>query len=891
MTRPVRATYRVQLQAAFTFDDAAAAAGYLADLGVSHLYCSPYLQAAPGSTHGYDVVDHHRLNAELGGEAGYARLVAALGERGMGQVLDIVPNHMAAAGRHNAWWWDVLENGPASLYASYFDIDWDPPERKLIAQVLVPILGDHYGRVLGAGDLRLAREGGSFTVHYFDNELPVSPRSIDDLVGRAAAQTGSDELASLATALGRLPHALLTDRASVLERHRDKEVLRERLAALADADPEVARALDDEVAAVNADPDALDALLERQNYRLAYWRVAGRELDYRRFFDINTLVALRMEDPVVFADTHELVLDLVGRGDLDGLRVDHVDGLRDPRGYLDRLRAAAGDGVMIVVEKILEGDERLPDGWPVQGTSGYDFLAQVGGVLVDPAGEDELTGVYCRFTGDTSTFAEHALRAKHEIMRAGLAADVERLTQLFVTVAERHRDYRDYTRSELRDALRETIAAFDVYRTYVRPGEVPRATDARVIEAAAASAAVRRPDLGAELFDFLAEILLLRRPGEVEAELAIRFPQTTAPVMAKGVEDTAFYRYNRLVALNEVGGDPGDVGMTVEEWHRRRAATASTVSLLATSTHDTKRSEDVRARLAVLSEIPSAWEDAVWRWAHRNEAHRTVDPETGASLPDRNAEYLLYQSLVGAWPLPADRAAAYMEKAAKEAKVHTSWTDPVPAYDEALRSFAEAVAGNPGMQADVEVFLAEQGVVEAGRRNSLAQVALKLTCPGVPDVYQGCDLWDLSLVDPDNRRPVDYALRRSLLAEVRDAPWAIAAARAEEGASKLWLLARLLRLRAERPELFSAEAGYEPLAVDGPGAQRVVAFSRAGGRLVVAVTRFPLSGEPWGDTAVRLPGSAAGWVSVLTGRRVEGGRLDVAPFAGDLPVEVLVAEP
>ncbi|HEX2849146.1 MAG TPA: malto-oligosyltrehalose synthase [Acidimicrobiales bacterium] len=888
MTLPVRATYRVQLQPAFTFDDAAGIVGYLAELGVSHLYCSPYLQAAPGSTHGYDVVDHHRLNAELGGDEGYRRMAAALREHGMAQVLDIVPNHMATAGRHNAWWWDVLENGPASQYAAYFDIDWDPPERKLIAQVLVPILGGHYGRVLEAGEIRLARDGGSFTIHYFENELPVSPRSIDDLVARAADRVGSDELASVATALGRLPHALLTDRRSVLERHRDKEVLRARLAQLAGDDPAIADALDAEVDAVNRDPDSLDALLERQNYRLAYWRVAGRELDYRRFFDINTLVALRMEDPVVFDDTHELLLDLVARGDVEGLRIDHVDGLRDPQGYLDRLRAAAGDDAIVVVEKILEGDERLPEAWPVQGTSGYDFLVEVNTLLVDPGGEDDLTAVYARFAGETAAFAELALRAKQEIMRGGLAADVERLTQLFALVAERHRRYRDFTRSELRDALRETIAGFDVYRTYVRPGDPPREVDVHIVERATAAGAERRPDLDPDLFHFLRDVLLLRSDGDIEAELAIRFQQTSAPVMAKGVEDTAFYRYNRMVALNEVGGDPGRVGMTAAEWHERRAGDTGAVSLLATSTHDTKRSEDVRARLAVLAELPGAWEEAVWRWAHHNDRHRSIDATAGVSLPDRNAEYLLYQTLVGAWPLTADRAVAYMEKAAKEAKVHTSWIDPVPAYDDALRSFVGAVVTDEEFVADLEAFLAENGIVEAGRRNSLAQVALKLTCPGLPDIYQGCELWDLSLVDPDNRRPVDFDARRNLLREVRDATLEDVLTRMDEGAPKLWLVHRLLRLRAERPELFAPDAGYERLAVDGSASERVVAFCRAG-RLVVAVTRFPLSWPKMGSTSVALPQGS--WVSALTGRRVGGDRLDVAAFVPGLPVEVLVAEP
>ncbi|HET9441692.1 MAG TPA: malto-oligosyltrehalose synthase, partial [Acidimicrobiales bacterium] len=820
---PVRATYRVQLNASFTFDDAAGLAGYLADLGVSHLYCSPILQAAPGSTHGYDVVDHGRLNEELGGADGHARMTKALADHGVGQVVDIVPNHMAVSGRANAWWWDVLENGPSSRYASYFDIDWDPPERKLIAQVLVPLLGDHYGRVLENGELAVARHGGSFVIRYHDDELPVSPRTMGDVLQRAAERLATaatvpaavaDDLAALAAALNGLPHALETDRASVLERHGVKEMVRERLDRLCDDRPDVGVAVDAEVEALNADIDELDILIGRQNYRLAYWRTAGRELDYRRFFDITSLVALRVESDYVFEDTHELVLSMVRDGTVQGLRIDHVDGLRRPARYLDRLRAGAGPGAFIVVEKILEGDERLRPSWPVQGTSGYDFLAQVNDLLVDPAGEEAMTAAYARFTGDASEFGPLGRLAKHEIMRDVLAADIERLTEQFVLVAEHDRRNRDFTRGELRSALRETIAAFDVYRTYVAHGAQPDPEDVERVEHAVALAAEGAPRLDPELFRFLADVLLLRRGGSAGAALAERFQQVSSPVMAKGVEDTALYRYLRLVSLNEVGGDPGRFGGPVADFHERRRGASGAGSMLATSTHDTKRSEDVRARLAALAEVPDAWHEAVWRWAHDNERHRVE------GVPDRSTEYLLYQTVVGAWPLAADRALAYMEKATKEAKVHTSWIDPVPAYDDAVRGFVTAVLSDAGFRADVEAFLTGTGLVGAGRRNSLAQIALKLTTPGVPDLYQGTELWDLSLVDPDNRRPVDYDLRRRVVAGAE-----------ADGAEKLRLLRALLHLRRDRPELFDADAGYTVLAVDGPDAERVIAFERAGGAL------------------------------------------------------------
>jgi (1->4)-alpha-D-glucan 1-alpha-D-glucosylmutase len=460
-SRPRAATYRVQLHAGFTFDDAAAIAGYLAELGVSHLYCSPILQAAPGSTHGYDVVDHGRVNGELGGAEGYRRLAERLAETGLGQVLDIVPNHMALAGRANAWWWDVLENGPSSVYAGHFDIDWDPPQRKLAATVLMPVLGDQYGRVLEAGELILERQGGSFTVRYYDHEAPISPRTLGGLLMKAAARSGSEELESLAVAFSRLPHGRRTDRAAVVERHRDKEVLRARLADLCQARPEVAKAIDAEVEAHNRDPDALDDLLSQQNYRLAYWRTGAEELSYRRFFDIETLAGLRVEDEAVFADTHRLILDLVADGTVDGLRVDHVDGLADPEGYLARLCDATGGGY-VVVEKILQPDEQLPRSWPVAGTSGYDFLNQVSQLFVDAGQGAAMRACYARFTGLHQDYADVAHAAKLQIMREELAAEVERLTGLLADVCERHRRHRDYTRRELRDCMREIIAAFQV---------------------------------------------------------------------------------------------------------------------------------------------------------------------------------------------------------------------------------------------------------------------------------------------------------------------------------------------------------------------------------------------------------------------------------------------
>jgi (1->4)-alpha-D-glucan 1-alpha-D-glucosylmutase len=863
------ATYRVQLHAAFTFDDAAAITGYLADLGVSHLYCSPYLQAAPGSTHGYDVTDHSRLNAELGGDDGHRRMVKHLAEAGLGQILDIVPNHMALAGRANAWWWDVLENGPSSRYARYFDIDWDPPQRKLTATVLMPVLGDHYGRVLEAGELSVEREGGSFIVCYHEHDAPLSPRTLDGLLARAAQRSGSAELALLAAEYGELPHAILTDSAAVAERHQGKEELRERLGELCQSRPPVAAAIDAEIDALNADPDALDELLDRQNYRLAYWATAAEELSYRRFFNIETLAGLRVENPEVFADTHRLILGLVREAVVDGLRIDHVDGLADPEGYLRRLARTAR---YVVVEKILAPTEELPESWPVAGTSGYDFLNRVSQLFTDSSGQAAMQAGYARFTGQQATFGAVAREAKLQIMREELAAELERLTGLLADLCERHRRQRDHTRRELRDALAELVAAFGVYRVYAFPGRPVSSADRENVAAAVRSARGSRPDLDAELVEFLGQLLVLGYPGEPEAEFAVRFAQFSAPVMAKGVEDTAFYRYHPLVSLNEVGGSPETFGRPLADFHADMAR-ARREAMLTLSTHDTKRSGDVRARIALLAELPEAFADAAQRWARRNARHKND------SWPDANAEYLLYQTLIGAWPIGADRAGAFMAKATREAKVHTSWVDPRPEYEDALAAFVDAILADAGFVADLESFLADHQLVQLGRVSSLAQTTLLLTCPGVPDLYQGTEVWDLSLVDPDNRRPVDYDARRALLAELTGPESAID--RMADGGPKLWLIHRLLTYRRQHPEAFGPD--YQALAVSGAKAEHVVAFSRTGVAVVVPRLVARLAAD-WAGTTVALPPGS--WTDVITGA-VTSGTVKVADLLARFPVAVL----
>jgi (1->4)-alpha-D-glucan 1-alpha-D-glucosylmutase len=878
--RPRAATYRVQLHAGFTFDDAAAITGYLAELGVSHLYCSPVLQAAAGSTHGYDVADHGRLNGELGGADGYRRLAATLTSNTLGEVLDIVPNHMALAGRANAWWWDVLENGPSSVYAGHFDIDWDPPQRKLAATVLMPVLGGQYGRVLEAGELVLERQGGSFTVRYYEHEAPISPRTLGGLLGNAAARAGSEELESLAVAFSRLPHASRTGRAAVAERHRDKEVLRARLADLCHAHPEAAKAIDAEVDALNHDPDALDELLREQNFRLAYWRTGAEELSYRRFFDIETLAGLRVEDEATFADTHRLILDLVAGGSVDGLRVDHVDGLADPGGYLARLRGATS-GAYVVVEKILEADEELPSTWPVAGTTGYEFLNQVGALFVDAGNAVAMRACYARFTGLQQDYPDVVHAAKLQIMREELAAEVERLTGLLADVCERHRRHRDHTRRELREALREIIAAFGVYRTYFRAGQAATPADLAHVADAVATATRRCPDHDTELLEFIGDLITGACPGQEETSFAIRFPQVSAPVMAKGVEDTAFYRYQPLISLNEVGGDPSRFGGAPADFHQAMAHAARhwPETMLTLSTHDTKRSGDVRARISVLSELPGAWESAVVRWADRNNACKQ------GGWPDRNAEYLLYQTLAGAWPIEAGRVGAFMLKAAKEAKVHTSWTDPNADYDHALSAFVTSVLADRAFTADLEGFLAEHRIVERGRVSSLAQTALMLTCPGVPDLYQGTEVWEESLVDPDNRRPVDYPRRRALLDSLAGAGPEAALARGGEGGPKLWLIHRVLGHRRRHPGAYGPGSGYEPLSSAGPRSSNMVAFTRSNGLAVVVPRLVPDVAEGWASTTVELPHGP--WADVLTGAPADGGRASVADLLRRFPVAIL----
>lgn len=881
-------TYRLQLHPGFGFADVAAIADYLAALGVTHLYASPYLQAAPGSSHGYDVVDHRHVNEELGGATAHLEMCHRLGEAGLGQVLDIVPNHMAI-GPSNAWWWDVLENGPASHYASYFDVDWDPPEAHLRNLVLVPVLGDHYGRVLESGELVLTRDGARFEVCYHEHRYPIAPRSLDAILAPAAERTQDDDLAFLSDAFRSLPLAASGDPADARRRHRDKEVLKRLLAHHLD-DDRIAGAVDEVIAELNRDPDRLDALLERQNYRLARWQLGTHQLDYRRFFDVTGLIGLRTEDERVFRDTHDLIIGWLRTGLIDGARIDHIDGLRDPTGYLDRLVAVANDG-WIVVEKILEGTEQLPD-WPIAGTTGYEIANRVTGVLVDPDGEGPLTELYRELTGAEVDWSVVRRGAKRDVLDRVLAADVARVANLFLAVCEHHRRHRDYSRQELAAVLTEVLVALPVYRTYVRrrPDGSPQLSiaDRTVIDETIATVAADTPDIDHELLELLGQILRLEIDGDEVTDLCVAFQQLSGPTMAKGVEDTAFYRYHRFVALNEVGGDPGQFGTSLAELHHANELHAKRwpTTMLSTSTHDTKRSEDVRARLAVLSEMPEAWAATVRRWMAHNEAHRTD------GLPDRAAEYLLYQTLVGAHPLTVDRASAYMLKAVREAKTHTSWLTPDAAYEAALQSFVERLFADDRFQSDLAAFV--DTVREPGRINSLSQSLVKMTSPGVPDIYQGNELWDLSLVDPDNRRPVAFDVRRALLEEIRSMKVddafdpGVILGRADEGLPKLWVLLRTLAVRRAHPEAFGAAGGYQAVHADGRFARHVVAFLRGAEVLPIAQRWSVRRGADWADTTIDLPDGA--WADALTGGRHTGPGVRVADVLAGFPVALLVRQ-
>ena len=954
--RPL-STYRIQFHRGFRLEEARNLVPYLHNLGVSHLYASPFLEARAGSLHGYDIINHERLNPEIGTEQELRSLVRELDHRGMSIVLDVVPNHMGVS-TGTPWWRDVLQHGRASEYAEFFDIDWHPLKPELHNKLLLPVLGDQYGEELEQGRLQIRNKDGELVVQYYDHDFPLDPQTLP-LIFEAlgplpetqdeTAARDMHRLAGVIEEIRSLPQHGSSDPEAAKERSRLWKRLRPRWQSLLQESLAVKQLLDRALAHINGKPgdprsfDLLHLLLELQVYRLAHWRVSGEEINYRRFFDVNDLVGLRMENPQVFAATHRMLRRLLAEKMITGVRVDHCDGMLNPRQYLIRLQLLyaaaringpepippfADNGISLeiqqvfsqhdwmykkhplyaVVEKILEPGEDLPDEWPVDGTSGYDFTNLVNGIFIDQANERAFDRIYLRFLGYVEPVDTLIYQSKKVIMHNALASEVNVLTHLLGEISSSDRRARDFTLKTLRDSIREAIACFPVYRTYIDERGEYTARDKEYIEFAIRKAKRMNPGMSERVFDFLRDTLLLKG-GRLDEMMyrrrlyfALKFQQLTGPVMAKGLEDTVCYVYNRFISVNEVGGSPKHFGLSLPEFHAGNAKRAGRwpTSMLATSTHDTKRSEDVRARLNVLSEMPRLWSAFVMR-ARRLNRNKKITIGDGRLVPDANEEYLLYQTLVGMWPwkLAEDnreeivtRVQDYMTKAVHEAKVNLSWVNQNPEYVEALRNFVAAVLADEGRANSfvtaLEDFLSPVGYF--GAINSLAQTTLKLASPGNPDIYQGTELWDFSLVDPDNRRPVDFGLRRQILSELRTAggdPSKLCGDLLENyqnGRIKMWITMRGMEFRRDYPELFQ-KGSYVPLESSDKN-QHLCAFARVYQEhgqnqvAIVAVPRFAYTltgGKPvpplehiWGDAAIKLPQSSLEeFENIFTGERVQ----------------------
>jgi (1->4)-alpha-D-glucan 1-alpha-D-glucosylmutase len=905
MTRIPTCTYRLQFNRWFTFAQARDIVTYLRVLGASDVYASPYFQANPDSLHGYDITDHNKLNLAIGSRGDYDAWIAQLHAHEIGQVLDFVPNHVGITDDSNGWWMDVLENGPSSKYAPYFDIDWEPLKSDLHGKVLLPILADQYGHVLERGELQVRFEEGTFYLLYGERRLPIAPgtyRYVLEIALQNLAEYKDEdlyaELQSILTALEYLPKRTETDPKRIAERTREKEIIKRRLERRCAEAPQVQQAVEKALVRINGKPedprsfDVLDELLNEQSYRLAFWRVAAEEINYRRFFDVNELAAIRVELPRVFDAVHRLILELVNAGAVTGLRIDHPDGLYLPREYFEKLQQRCakalgialpkdGRAIYMLAEKILTGTERLRADWRVHGTTGYDFANHVTQLLVDPAAETAVTKTFHRFIGHSMPFGHLLYAKKLLVMKLALANDVDVLGNMLDRLSEQNRWYRDFTLEALSRAVRETIACFPVYRTYLEPGRPVSEEDRQMLERAIAAAKRRNPAMEESIFNFLRDVLLFRFPSNLDAagraahtHFVLKFQQTTGPVMAKGLEDTVFYIYNRLAALNEVGGEPQQFGLSVEGFHERNLDRQRNwpATLLTTSTHDTKRSEDVRARIVAISEIPDFWRRSLQRWHTVNRRRKRVVNELEA--PDANEEYLLYQTLLGTWPMDANgepgrtatpeyvgRIQAYMGKALHEAKINTSWIQPNKDWDTAMRDFvAEILDGSPRNKFLPIFFPVAKEIARLGAINSLAQTLLKLASPGVPDIYQGNEIWDYSLVDPDNRRPVDYNVRAQMLQSLAGATPGELVQTWPDGRIKMFLTQRVLRFRREHSDLFQ-RGDYLPLSASGVFAQCCVSFVRhlAHKWIFLIAPRlssrvgFPPIGELWKDTAIELP--------------------------------------
>ena len=965
------AFYRLQFNRDCTFLQAAALLPYLQELGISHCYASPYIKARPGSAHGYDIIDHNSLNPEIGTRKEYEEFVAALEHNHMAQILDMVPNHMGV-GPDNRWWVDVLENGQASPYAAFFDINWQSREEGLKNRLLLPVLGDYFGVVLEEGNLRLIflPDRGSFFIAYYEHRYPLAPKTYPAILGhdlqRLETRLGSQhegflELQSLVSSFAELPGREETDALQIEMRIRNKEVLKRQLARLCREVAEIGVFIEENVLFFNGEPgrpesfNPLEQLLAMQAYRLAFWRVASDEINYRRFFDINDLAGIRMERKEVFDQTHRLVLDLIATGKIDGLRIDHPDGLYAPEHYFRTLQTAvsglspemapvlspeggsirerqAALPLYVVVEKILADFEQLPSAWMVHGTTGYDFSCLLNGLFVDQAAEEAMTGIYHRFIGREIDFAALAHDCKRLIIRTAMAGELNVLSDQLHRLAKRNRYTQDFTLNGLREALTEIIAFFPVYRTYCA-GACLDVSARRYVELAVERAKARWQVEETSIYDFIGSMLLLEaapqpdgRHDQAAVDFVQKLQQYTGPVMAKGLEDTAFYIYNRLVSLNEVGSDPCRFGVSVAAFHAANRARFESwpAGMLTTSTHDSKRSEDVRARINVLSEMASEWQQALDRWHRLNQGKKSTHGREAA--PSNNDEYALYQNLLGVWPLEGltsangdafrERFTAYMLKVIREAKVHTSWLNRNHAYEEAMTAFIARLLDQED-HAFLDDFNAfQRQTAWFGMLNSLAQLLLKLTGPGIPDIYQGNETWRFCLVDPDNRRPVDFNRRMAMLAGIKEFaadPIAPLAARLSElldhavdGRIKMYLLWRTLAWRRQHPDLF-VHGAYVPLQAVGLAKEHLCSFARIhGDQVVLAVVprltarllggeagRMPIGHEVWGETALLLPGPLQGvrLTNLLSGEDVgapgDNGRLAAAECLRHFPVALL----
>ncbi|HEY9661908.1 MAG TPA: malto-oligosyltrehalose synthase [Allocoleopsis sp.] len=909
------ATYRIQFTADFGFDSAKNIATYLANLGVSDLYASPIFKAKPGSTHGYDVVDPTQLNPELGSIDAFEALIHTLQQHQIGWLQDIVPNHMAYASQ-NQWLMDVLENGALSSYVDYFDIAWNAPFEGNHEPILVPLLGNYYGECLETGEIQLQYEQGNLTVNYYSLRIPLKLESYAAFL--------SYNLGQLARVIGR-KHPVFVRLLGILymlknppelggkQRQDQIEFVKGLLWELYTDDEEVKAFIDENLEVFNGkqgEPESfnlLDQLLTEQHFRLAYWKVGAEEMNYRRFFAVNELISMRVEESKVFHNSHSLILKLVEEGKFTGLRIDHIDGLYDPTGYLNRLREKTGD-TYITVEKILQPGEDLPPCWQVQGTSGYDYMNYVNGLFCQTKNQEEFDRIYTEIAGNLTSFEQLAIQKKYLILENNLAGDLDNLAQILKKLSNKYRYGNDFTINGLKRSLAAVLTQFPIYRTYTTSEGVLE-TDRPYIEQAIQAAKDQVPRLINEL-NFIEKLLLLNydvslTPTDKEQwlYLVMRIQQYTGPLMAKGVEDTALYVYNRLLALNEVGGEPGHFGIDLAAFHQfnqnRQIRWIHTMN--ATSTHDTKRGEDVRARLNVLSEIPHDWQQKVKTWQDLNRQHHTQ--QKSGLMPDRNDEYAFYQTLIGAYPCKeeeyesfVDRVKQYMLKVVREAKVHTTWLRPNADYENALMQFIDAVLTRSEQNQFLQDFLPfQQRIAFYGVFNSLSQTLLKIASPGVPDFYQGTELWDLSLVDPDNRRPVDFAARQAYLDEIKEKmqqdilgllPDLLE--NTAEGKIKLFLVIQALRARNAYHAVFQ-NGTYQPLEVSGRYQDHIVAFARhySEGQhpdqaIVVIVPRFltslvqpnqsPLGQEIWQDTRIHLPPDLAStWKNLITEQSLKAG--------------------